>query len=119
MAFNPFHQFRRYSKVVFAILAILCMFTFVLSSGTMGRGDFFTDLTDWITNRRRNPAVMTLYGKELDGQQVHQVQQRRRLASEYMDRAVETAQMNLNNRVVQGLSKLDQNPSVRRQVEEI
>jgi hypothetical protein len=119
MAFNPFHSFRRYSKVVFAILAIICMFTFVLSSGTMGRGDFFTDITDWITNRRRTPALMTLYGKELDGQKVYQVQQRRRLASEYMDRAVETAQMNLNNRVVQGLSKLDQNPSVRRQVEEI
>ena len=36
MAFNPFHQFRRYNKVIFAILAIICMFTFVLSSG-MGR----------------------------------------------------------------------------------
>ena len=48
MAFNPFHHFRRYSKVVFAILAIICMLTFVMSSG-MGRGDFFQQMTDWVT----------------------------------------------------------------------
>ena len=46
MAFNQFHHFRRYSKVVFAGLAIICMVTFVLSSG-MGRGDIFTQFGDW------------------------------------------------------------------------
>jgi hypothetical protein len=116
MAFNPFHQFRRYSKVVFAILAIICMFTFVLSSG-MGRGDFFTQMTDWVTNRRRVPAMMTLYGKEYDALQVQQVQNRRRLASEYMELAVGYAQQNLTNRVTSGLGKLD--PETQRMVQQI
>src|SRR5437870_3578809 len=99
MAFNPFHHFRRYSKVVFAILAIICMLTFVLSSGLGGKGDFFTTATDWVTQRRRIPALMTLYGKEYDALQVNQVQFRRRLANEYMELAVGAAQQNLNDRV--------------------
>src|SRR5438477_303428 len=86
MAFNPFHHFRRYSKTVFAVLAIICMFTFVLSSGTMGRGDFFTEITDWVTNRRRIPPLMTLYGKEYDARQVYQVQVSRPPAKRFVFR---------------------------------
>src|SRR5438270_3980262 len=37
--------------------SIICMFTFVLSSG-MGRGDFFTQMTDWVTQRRRASALL-------------------------------------------------------------
>src|SRR5262249_179908 len=40
MAFNPFHGFRKHKKTIFAILTIICMFTFVLSGG-FGRGDAF------------------------------------------------------------------------------
>ena len=36
MAFNPFHGFRKHQKVVFAMLTILCMLTFVLCSGMGG-----------------------------------------------------------------------------------
>src|SRR6516164_308317 len=116
MAFNPFHHFRRYSKVVFAILAIICMLTFVMSSG-MGRGDFFQQMTDWVTDRRHTPPLITLYGKEYDAQQVQQVQFRRQLASDYMEQAVGYAQMNLRERVINGLPKLD--PDTQRTVQQV
>jgi hypothetical protein len=106
MAFNPFHHFRKYSKVVFAILAIICMFTFVLSSG-MGRGDWFTQMTDWATGRRSIPVYVTLYGKEYDARQVVEVQRQRQLANDYMEAVLSAASNNLTNRVNAGLSKLD------------
>ena len=51
MAFNPFHAFRRYKKAAFAVLTIVCMFTFVLSSGIGGKSDFFDQITDLFTGR--------------------------------------------------------------------
>src|SRR6476661_310474 len=116
MAFNPFHQFRRHNKVVFAILAIICMFTFVLSSG-MGRGDIFTQLTDWATGRRSVPVYVTLYGKEYDAQQVEQVRRQRILANEYMEHVLAAAQGNLEKRFLDGATKLD--PDVGRQAQEV
>src|SRR5438034_11105616 len=106
MAFNPFHHFRRYSKVVFAGLAILCMLTFVLSSG-MGRGDLLSRFTDWAGGGRRSEAVLTLYGKKYDTRQVLATNLGRQLASEYMTTATALAQQNLANRVMEGAGKLD------------
>src|SRR5262245_33303273 len=117
MAFNPFHHFRRYSKVVFAILAIICMLTFVLSSGTMGRGDFFTEAADWFARRGAKQPVVTLHGKEFDRQAVSQVQFQRQLASDYMEQAVAHAQDNLSRRVRSGLPKLD--PEIMREVSQV
>ena len=78
MAFNPFHSFRRYSKVVFAGLAILCMFTFVLSSG-MGKGDFFQSVTDMFGGGGGS-TVVTLHGKKIDAREFDTIQTQRRLA---------------------------------------
>ena len=36
MAFNPFHGFRKHKKKAFAILTIMCMFSFVACSGMTG-----------------------------------------------------------------------------------
>src|SRR5207237_4984926 len=104
MAFNPFHSFRRYSKVVFAGLAILCMFTFVLSSG-MGRGDFFATLTEMFGGRTGN-TVLTLDGKNIDARDFDAVQNQRRLANEYMDAAVGAARSALERRVDESLKRL-------------
>src|SRR5213593_3213672 len=106
MAFNPFHHFRRYSKVVFAALAILCMFTFVLSSG-MGRGDMFSQLSDWVGRGGRGGEVLTLYGKKYDAQHLRQIQRGRQLASEYMVLATGLAQQNLASQAITGSAKLD------------
>src|SRR4051794_31691507 len=104
MAFNPFHSFRRYSKVVFAGLAILCMFTFVLSSG-MGKGDFFQQFTE-LFGGGGGSAVVTLDGKKIDARELDQVQNQRRLANEYMDAAVSAAASALGRRVDESLKTL-------------
>src|SRR5919198_479631 len=106
MAFNPFHHFRRYSKVVFAGLAILCMVTFVLSSG-MGRGDMLTQLTDWASGGRRGGSVLTLYGKKYDARQLYLTQVGRQLASEYMLMATGQARQGMFQRAMAGMEKLD------------
>src|SRR3954465_5880960 len=105
MAFNPFHHFRRYSKVVFAGLAILCMVTFVLSSG-MGRGDMLSQLTDWVGNGRRGTEVLTVYGKKFDGPHVRQIQVGRQMASEYMLASIERARHNVFQRASEGVNKM-------------
>jgi hypothetical protein len=105
MAFNPFHHFRRYSKVVFAGLAILCMITFVLSSG-MGRGDMLSQLTDWASGGRRGSEVLTLYGKKFDGGQIRQIQVGRQMASEYMLASIDRARQNVLQRASEGVAKM-------------
>lgn len=106
MAFNPMHEFRRYSKVIFAILAIICMFTFVLSSG-MGRGDLFTQMGDWMGGGRKASTVISVAGKNFDANEVNEIRARRMLASDYMDAAIRASQGNIVNRVAGGLNKLD------------
>jgi hypothetical protein len=111
MAFNPFHHFRRYSKVVFAGLAILCMVTFVLSSG-MGRGDMLTQLTNWASGGGgRGTEVLTLYGKKFDGPQVRQIQVGRQMASEYMLAVIEYARRNVVQRATDGVAKMSEGPA--------
>src|SRR5262245_56200495 len=66
MAFNPFHRFRKHQKVIFAVLTILIMFVFVLSTGT--RGDFFTDVLPRFfggAGKNQGPYVATVYGSKL------------------------------------------------------
>jgi hypothetical protein len=117
MAFNPFHQFRRHSKKLFAVLAIVCMFTFVISSGMGGRGDLFNTLTDWIGTSSDVRTIISVGGKKFDAQQVEAVRNQRQLASDYMDAAVAAAQSNLIGRINAGLEKLD--PSARQVAQRI
>ena len=49
MAFSPFSAFRKHQKVLFASLTVVCMLTFVLTSGVAGfGGDFFSELPRWL-----------------------------------------------------------------------
>jgi hypothetical protein len=105
MAFNPFHTFRKNSKVVFAGLTILCMVTFILSSG-MGRGDVFSQITDWFTGGRRT-ALITVAGKNFSEQEVAQINAGRRMANDYMDNAVQEAMQGLQSRFHEVVSGLD------------
>src|SRR5262245_30737339 len=89
MAFNPFHGFRKYKKTMFAVLTIICMFVFILSSGLGGGADLF--------NRRlfggsRYPEVARLDGHKIDSDELNQVRNRRRLANEFMSMVVSQAQ---------------------------
>jgi hypothetical protein len=106
MAFNPFHAFRKHSKVVFAGLTILCMATFVLSGGMGGKGDFFTTVGDWLSGGSRTAAV-TVYGKNYSGPDVNEIAIQRRMANQYMDYAVSATAQSLFMRYQESASKLD------------
>src|SRR5947209_19606779 len=101
MAFNPSQHFRRDSKVVFAGLAILCMVTFVRSSG-MGRGDMLDQMTNWATRGGRNAWAASLYGKKYDARQLYLTQVGRQLASDYMSYATSVAQQGMAQRAMAG-----------------
>lgn len=117
MAFNPFHTFRKYSKTMFAVLAIVCMFTFVLSSG-LGRGDFFTEAPSWLGGGGgKYPEVAQLGGKRIDARQVLEVQERRKWANIYMMSLVANVHSKIIERVDKRLSGLE--PFQRERISEI
>jgi hypothetical protein len=114
MAFNPFHSFRKYKKTMFAVLTIICMFVFILSSGLGGGADLF--------NRRifggsRYPEVARLDGRKIDVEELKQVRNRRRMANEFMSMLITQSQ---SKTMADVQAKLDSFPPfVRSQVEQI
>src|SRR5579859_2427778 len=85
MAFNPFHSFRKYRKAMFAILAIVCMFTFVLSSGLGGRNDILNVLPEWLGGGgSKYPVVARIDGKRIDELTIIDTRVRRKMANDYM-----------------------------------
>lgn len=107
MAFNPFHSFRKHSKVMFAILAIVCMFTFVLSSGIAG-GDFFQWLPEQIGLSERRVPVGSIYDEEIGAAELDQIQIRRRVANQFMVTAVAVAHSRLMQQITEDLPNLNE-----------
>jgi hypothetical protein len=91
MAFNPFTWFRKHQKVFFAGLTIVCMLVFV---GQVGVGaDIFYTMLSWVgAARQRGDVVTTLYGKKVTETDLHRLEQRRRLANDYVLRVVDAHQ---------------------------
>jgi hypothetical protein len=88
MAFNPFHGFRKHSKVIFAILTIICMLTFVLAGNFRGG-----DALDWIVSLfgggRKGDYVATLYGSKVYDAELSRQGYDRNLANFFMAAAAE------------------------------
>lgn len=116
MAFNPFHAFRKYSKAMFAVLAIICMFTFVLSSGIGGKGDFFGQVGDMFGGDGSVPTVAVIDGDKVNVRELQEVQRNRRLANEYMAAAVGQAHSNIIRRA---MDMKDVDPLTKQQVSNI
>src|SRR5436190_1590334 len=91
MAYSPFHVFRKHQKAVFAALTIVCMLTFVMSSGLGGAGDAFVEIQRLLTGRGKYPEVGTLYGRTVDLREISILREQRRLANTYMAQAVNFA----------------------------
>ena len=92
MAFNPFHAFRKYQKTLFAALTIICMFTFVLSSGISGSGgEFFTEMAMLVGVRSREPEAASLFGKKIDRRDFILLREQRVVANQFMDAAISLA----------------------------
>ena len=106
MAFNPFHSFRKYSKVMFAILAIICMFTFVLSSGLGGGGDFFDQINRMVSSESPQNSVAEMFGEKVSQTKIFQVRQQRRIANQAMSGFVSRANLQLTRSIKAELPKL-------------
>src|SRR5689334_22943619 len=88
MAFSPLHSFRKHQKVIFAALTILCMVTFVLS---FGRGDPLERLSMAFGGRGRDQPLATLYGRDIPRHEIYQLRDRRQLANQFMELALQSA----------------------------
>src|ERR1700679_4315942 len=99
MAFNPFHKFRKHQKAIFAALTIMCMVIFVLgpSSGAlMQGGDFFSNLSRWVTGKARQTDVATLNGKGISPTDLREVALKRKMANQFMDIAFRIVMQGVN-----------------------
>src|SRR5262249_48383390 len=89
MAFNPFHAFRKHQRALMAALVVFCIFIFVLQSG---RGDPIERLMGLFGagryGYRKGPLVTTLYGTKVYEGDLYALARQRRLASDFLSRAV-------------------------------
>lgn len=85
MAFNPFESFRKNGKIIFAILTIVCMLTFVLSSGLSQGADFFDWLPKFIGGRsQKGEKIVEVYGTTQRAADLESLATQRGLANTYM-----------------------------------
>jgi hypothetical protein len=103
MALHPFRTFRKHQKVIWGILVIVCMITFVLMSGS-GRGDIFDRISHWVGARKGGTPVTTLYGRSVDTRQLDEV----RRESELTQRVIGTALRMANDQIQRELGPLQE-----------
>jgi hypothetical protein len=109
MAFNPFNVFRRNQKVLFAILTIVVMFMFVLSSGLGGGADFFDWLPRWLGAKgggQRGELLAVIGGSRVYERDLNYLQTKRTLANLYMSEAGARAAENLARYVGEGVGRV-------------
>ena len=103
MAFNPFTAFRKHKKVIFAMLTILCMVTFVLCSG-------FGDASQWLfgllgVSSRQGDVVTELYGKEVYEGEINERARLRQIASQVTQIGVARSNAKLGEELIAYLSR--------------
>ena len=107
MAFNPFNVFRRNQKILFAMLTVVVMFMFVLSSGLGGGADIFDWLPRMIGSRTRSGEVVAVIDdKKIYESELNTLDTRRRLANQYMASAGQRAAEKLRKYVFDGLNRV-------------
>src|SRR5262245_54463242 len=98
MAFNPFHTFSIRSKVgraTMAILGIVVMFTFVLSSGAVGSGnDFFDQIGSLFGTKGRGEVLAVAYGDKIRDTDLTELRLQRRAAHDFLELAIESSYTN-------------------------
>ena len=104
MAFNPFESFRKNGKGIMAVLAIVCMFTFVLSAGIGGGNDFF----DWAARQfggedRRGGDLGEVDGRVFHSKDLNEIRSKRMAANNYMLAAVDIADNKMLEQIDQDL----------------
>jgi hypothetical protein len=91
MAFNPLNRFRRHQKAIFAGLTIVCMFTFVLTSGVGSGGDFLSEVARMFGVRSTANEAARLFGKRVEMPEILRLREQRRLANQFMSASLDVA----------------------------
>lgn len=93
MAFSPFRSFRKHQKAMFAVLAVLSMFIFVLTGSMQAGWDFFNGITYYFGVSSKYPTIATMYGKRVDSVELQRLRYNRSLANAYMMAALGQVEM--------------------------
>ncbi|MBO0698534.1 MAG: hypothetical protein J2P46_09075 [Zavarzinella sp.] len=95
MAFNPFEAFSirsRLGRSVMAILGIVVMLTFVLSTGAVGtRNDFFDQLLSAFSSRGKGEVLATGYGDDIHDTELAEIARQRKAANQFLVTAIDSA----------------------------
>jgi hypothetical protein len=94
MAFNPFETFSvksRTGKSVMAVLGIVVMLTFVLSSGAIGSGnDIFDQMGGLFSSKKgRGEVIATAYGDDIRQSELTDARKQRQAAREFLIRSLD------------------------------
>jgi hypothetical protein len=101
MAFNPFHTFRKNSKILMGGLTIFVMIIFVLNYGAGGGHDFF----DWVSrlfggSDSRGAVLATMEGVDVYGRELQEIRLKRAAANSYLQAAVSEADKRMFEQMV-------------------
>jgi len=115
MAFNPFHWFRKHTKIFMAILTIFVVIMFSLSSGISGGGDIFDQIARWFGGgKQRGKDVNELYGDTVTERDVRETTEGREMANNVILASIAESQKNttgeLNKRIEALRKAVDKKP---------
>src|SRR5437763_10741928 len=87
MAFNPFHGFRKHRRVIFAVLTIICMLTFVLAGNFRGADAFDWLLSKLGASKRQGEVVTVMYGDKVYEGEVNNRTHLRQIANDFLKKS--------------------------------
>jgi hypothetical protein len=118
MAFHPLRTFQKHRKAFLAGITIMTMFIFVFSFSATRGGDFFSFVSQLVgAENRRYPTAAVLYGKKIDVYKLQQVQERRALANNFIEQAVQVAHKNVEQKLREATAKWE--PGLQREVTQV
>lgn len=106
MAFNPFDVFRRNQRIIFAVMTVVIMFMFVLSSGLGGKSDFFDMIPSLVARKVQTGEVLAVVGgSKVHESEISKLATNRVLANEYMANAALVSTNKLANTLTAQVDK--------------
>ncbi len=121
MAFNPFEAFSVRSKLgksVMAILGIVVMLTFVLSTGAVGsKNDFFDQMISMFGGKGSGEVVATAHGDKIRDIDLTEIGRQRRAANTYMQEATAVSHMNAAKSLAEDLKGSRLTADTKRDIE--
>ncbi len=110
MAYNPFNIFRRNQKAIFAVVTVVIMFMFVLSSGMTGKADFFNWLPEWVRGKTKTgDALCSIDGDRVFPRDIEALRFQRVVANKFLMYASREAANNIQKSLIELQAKATPN----------